>query len=641
MSQTTPRYPEPAGSLPCSAKAFLGARAGAVTMMFALAVIPIMLILGVAVDYSRATTARARLQGAVDAAALQVGTQTGMTAAQHQLLASNVVKADLGNEASSLNVNVTESDLGNGSWKVTATASLQTTIMKLANIPAMTLNASAQSSSQATTTSGNPLKNINMYFLVDASQSMGVGANESDRQTMSSSSLQCSFACHSGVAAYTTTTDACRGPSQSVTVTDGETYAHEQGVTLRIDAIKTALANAIAQAQQIAAANGLTLQIALYSFDNSFHTLHSLTNNWSALTTAVNTLDIAGANQGGGGGTNLQTALQQVQSLTGTNGDGSSASSPLNYVVLISDGLYDNANALASTYVPAPAPVCTTQWQCLDDNGNQCGVYQQGWGDGGQQQGWGDGGQQHRWGDGGNHNQCGGWNNDWNNCQPQQVQTCTTTYSGATIQGNPTPGASNSLYNGNVGNIANANNVDNYSLDANLNLLTGDQNNADHWSVGAAQTGTLCYPNATTGSNPIGQSPYVTPTGAANPPPCIPDPVNGGNFELAPINPSWCQPLSNAGAKVVTLYTTYIMDNPKPTNPTDSQYYDWRVYYMQNYQGVINGQNQSFLTSLQTGMASCATSTNYAYQATTSKDIQTALSSIMSSLTTTPLHLAK
>ena len=591
---------------------FLGARDGAVAMIFALAAIPLFLLMGVAIDYSRATMAKSHLQSAVDAAALQVGMQPNLTSAQRQLLATNTVTANLGSSASGLNVQVTETDLGNGAWQVSAGGSVQSAIMKLAQIPSVQISATAQSSSQLTNSSGNAIKYINVHLLVDTSQSMGVGADETDRTGMSSSSLQCSFACHSGVASYTTSTDACRGPSQSVSIVDGVTYAHQQNFNLRIDVIKTALTNLITQAQTVTAANGQTIQIALYTFNNSFQTVQSLTNSYSSLTTAISTLDIAGASAGGGGGTSLQTALQQVQTQIGNNGDGTSSSAPLNYVVLISDGLYDNANPLANTYTPAPQPVCQQQCQCVDNWGNQCGGWQQGW--------------DH------DHNQCGG--DYWQGCHQQCQQTCTTNYSGSTIVGSSSPGASNSLYNGNVGNVANASNVYNYALDANYNLLTGDQNNSDHWSVGAAQTGTLCYPNATKGSSPLGTAPYITPTGTPNPPPCIPDPVNGGNFELAPITPSWCQAVTQAtGAKVVTLYTTYIMDNPTPTAPTDSQYYDWRVYYMQNYPG--------FMTSLQTNMAACATSSNLSFQATTLKDITTAVSSIFNSLTTAPLHLVK
>lgn len=604
-------------SLQGDGKEFARARSGVVAIIFALALLPVMFLLGVAVDYSRATTMKSRLQGAVDLAALRVGSQPGLTAAQHLQIAQQMVAADLGSAASTLNVSVAETDLAGGAgWQVKATGVLSSTILPVMGDRSLTIDASAQASSQLTTSTGSPVSNINIHLLVDTSQSMGVGANASDQAGMSSSSLGCSYACHSSVAAYTTTTDACRGPQKTATVTDGVTYAHEQGYTLRIDSIKTALTNAIKHISTTASATGATINVALYTFASGFTTAQALTNNYTALETVVGNLDIASESSG----TSLQSALTSLQTQIGTaNGSGASASSPLTYVVIISDGLYDNANPLQSAYVPAPAPTCTTSCTCQDNYGNSCnnGYY---------------GNQCDR------NNQCNSNYGHGYNCHAVTTQTCTSTTSGSTIVGNSTPGFSDSLYNGNVGNTANTSNKYNYALDANANLLTGSQTNTDHWSVGAAQSAVLCYPNSTTTSNALGVSPYVKPTGTASAPPCIPDPVNGGNFEIAPINPSWCTPLTTAGAKVVTLYTTYMLDNPTPTAPTDSQYYDWRVYYMQNY---TNSSGQTFLQLLQANMAACASSPSNAYQATTSTDITTTMTSMFNSITSAPLHLVK
>jgi Flp pilus assembly protein TadG len=605
-------------SLRRDGKEFTRARSGVVAVIFALALLPIMFMLGAVVDYSRATSMKSRLQNAVDLAALRVGSQPGLTAAQHQQIASQMVAADIGAAlVTSLNVNVTETDLPNGAgWQVNASASMPDMILPVMSVKSSTFSASAQASSQLTTTNGNPVTNINLHILVDNSASMGVGANASDQSGMSSGSLKCSYACHSSVAAYTTTTDACRGPEKTATITDGVTYAHEQGYSLRIDAVKTALTNFINQCQTNAAATGATINVALYTFAGGLTTVHALDNNYSAAATAVNGIDIASESSG----TSFESALSTIQTTIGTTaGDGTSASKPLTYVVLVSDGLYDDANPLQSTYVPPPAPVCTTTCTCQDNWGNSCNQGYQG-------------------------NQCNQDNQCWynhdqrdhNDCHPVTTQTCTTTTSGSTIAVGNSP--SDASYNGNVGNTANTNNVFNYSLDGNSNLLTGDQNNADHWSVGQAQTGVLCYPNSTTTSSPIGATPYVLPTGTASAPPCIPDPVNGGNFELGPINPSVCTPLTQAGVKVVTLYTTYMLDNPTPTAPTDSQYYDWRVYYMQNY---VDSTGTTFLKSLQNNMAACASSASYAYTATSSTDISTAMTSITNTTTAAPLHLVK
>ena len=46
---------------------------GAVAMIFGLAIVPLLLVMGVAVDFSRATSAKSRLQEASDAAVLGCG----------------------------------------------------------------------------------------------------------------------------------------------------------------------------------------------------------------------------------------------------------------------------------------------------------------------------------------------------------------------------------------------------------------------------------------------------------------------------------------------------------------------------------------------------------------------------------------
>lgn len=612
-------------------KDFARARSGVVAVIFALALLPVLFLLGVVVDYSRATTMKSRLQGAVDLAVLRVGSQPSLTAAEHLQIAQQMVAADLGSDATALGVKVTENDLpGGAGWKVSVTGTMQNSILPVVGVSSETIGASAQAAAQLTTLAGTAVTNINIHLLIDTSQSMGVGADSTDQTNMTKSSLQCAYACHSSVAAATTLTDACKGPEKTATISDGVTYAHEQGYSLRIDAVKTALTNFINQAKTNAAATGATINIALYTFASGFTTVQALTDNYTTLTTAVSGLDIASESSG----TSLELALTSVQAKVGTTvGDGSSSSKPLTYVVIVSDGLYDDANPLQTSYVAAPTPTCTTTCTCQDDNGNTCSNQCT---------------QDNQCSNDNGHGNNGHGNNGHNNnCHAVTSQTCdTNTYAGSTIEGSATAGSSNSLYSGNVGNTANAGNLYNYALDDNLNLLTGSQTNTDHWSVGAAQTGTLCYPNAGT-LNPIGIAPYVLPnTTTVNAPPCIPDPVNGGNFELAPITPSWCTPLTTAGAKVVTLYTTYMLPTPsstitanlKSTDPSIEQYYDWRVYYMQNY---TNSSGQTFLQSLQANMASCASSTADAYTATTSTEINTAMQSIIGAATTTPLHLVK
>ena len=67
-------------------RAFLKAKRGNVAMMFAIAMVPMTLAAGAGLDFARAMLVRQQMTGALDAAALAVGSTTGLdqTAAQHR-----------------------------------------------------------------------------------------------------------------------------------------------------------------------------------------------------------------------------------------------------------------------------------------------------------------------------------------------------------------------------------------------------------------------------------------------------------------------------------------------------------------------------------------------------------------------------
>ncbi len=136
-------------------------RSGAVALIFALALIPIFLVLGVTVDYSRATAAKSALQNASDAAALAAGANPTETQAQHLALAASRAAVNLGTTvltASCLtnsctlnpigplhNIVVSETD-GTGAYTVKVTAKIDTAVMQLANFPTLSLGATSVAS---------------------------------------------------------------------------------------------------------------------------------------------------------------------------------------------------------------------------------------------------------------------------------------------------------------------------------------------------------------------------------------------------------------------------------------------------------------------------------------------------------------
>lgn len=558
-------------SLVRDGNALTRSRNGAAAIIFGLLAVPAIVAVGGAIDFGRIAQFRSRMQQAADNAALEVGAHPELSQAARQQIAQQTVLNNFGQN--SINISVQETDVPSsqsiaGGWKISVSALPKTSFIKLVGIPTIPVTVTSQSSSTMLAASGMPVTDINFHIIVDASQSMGVGADQADRNGMSSSQLQCSYACHSAVAANTTPTDACRGPQKNAQILDGVDFAHGNNFKLRIDVVKQALTTFMSKIASKAQSSGQNIKVALYTFASNFTTVQSLTTNYSIINSAISNIDIAGDN----GGTSLQTSLQQVASQLGTTGDGSNSAGPLTYVIIISDGLYDNANNLGAGYA---------------QNANS--------GSGGSQS---DDGSS-RYGFGGD---------------------------------NHINGSRSQSYNGLFGNDSNEGNKFGYSFDANGNILTGDQGNADHWSVTQAISGNLCYPSAAS-SKPLGTMPFIPPTGSALAPPCIPDPINGGNFELAPIDPAWCSALKKTGANISTVYTTYILDNANPASPSDPQYSDRRVYYIQTYPG--------FMVSLKQNMAACASSSKLAYQATTSADILSSINSLASSTLSTPLHLVK
>jgi Flp pilus assembly protein TadG len=626
------------------AKRFLRDETGATMMTFGLSIIPLTLAIGIAVDYSKASRARINLQTAVDAAALKVAQNSTLSSAALTTLAQATIASNLGVPVSAVPT-PTVTAQGSGAYQVKASTTTPTNFMALGGWSSLPIGASATATTSAgssTPGSTNATTYVNLHVVVDNSQSMGVGANTTDQVNMSKSSIGCSFACHSSVVQYKTTTDACRGPSQSlfsVAVDSVHLARHSKPVyLLRIDAVlnslKSFLASAATQAQQ----KNVTLNVALYTLNNGLQQVQQLTSSVSQLSEQLTNgdniansanppvvIDLATDDAG----TSIPTALSTLATYIGNTGDGSSSAKPLSYVLLISDGVYDNADNLGTNYNASGA-----QAQGYDGQDNNWGGDNNYWG---QQYGWnqqGGGQNQGGWGNWGN--QGGGWgqNGDnsnvwWANC------------------GNNCGLSGKQSFNGNLGNHDNDDNKYQFGIDGNGRLLTGSQQNSDHWSVAPALTGNLCYPGAT-GATPIGTSPYNAPTGqyfsgAPSAPPCIPDPQYGGNFEIGPIQPAWCTPVTSTGATMITLYTTYVMEGVNSSgtgfqltasnaaNPPDSQYYDRRAYYIATYQ---NAQSQGFLQIVQQNMQSCASSSSWSYQATSSSDITTAMTSILTNTVT-------
>lgn len=118
-------------------------RRGSYAVIFALALIPILIAIGAAVDMSKAYMVKQRLTRALDAAGLAVGGATGLTTAQIQTMAQNYFNANY--PASKIGVPGTLTVTPNGNvYNLSVSAVMPTSIMGIVGFNSLNVNASSQ-----------------------------------------------------------------------------------------------------------------------------------------------------------------------------------------------------------------------------------------------------------------------------------------------------------------------------------------------------------------------------------------------------------------------------------------------------------------------------------------------------------------
>jgi Flp pilus assembly protein TadG len=129
------------------ARAFLRAKRGNVAMMFGLALVPLTVAAGVGLDYSRAMLVRQQMSEALDAAALAVGSTSGLTQTTAQALAQKYFDANYTVDKTdyvSPTVTIPTSGFNsNGSVLLTATDSMPTILVKIAGISTLPVTTSS------------------------------------------------------------------------------------------------------------------------------------------------------------------------------------------------------------------------------------------------------------------------------------------------------------------------------------------------------------------------------------------------------------------------------------------------------------------------------------------------------------------
>ena len=167
-----------------SLRSFAQDARGNIAILFGVALIPLMLGVGLAVDYGRALMVRERMADAADAAALAIGSWPGLTQAElttkaQQFFNANYPPSAIGT-VGTLNVAFAGDDI-----KVSVSGAVPTTFMQLANVDTVDIG--------VTSTVTKKERNIELVLVLDTTGSMDSGGKMSAMQSAAKKMVQILF----------------------------------------------------------------------------------------------------------------------------------------------------------------------------------------------------------------------------------------------------------------------------------------------------------------------------------------------------------------------------------------------------------------------------------------------------------------
>jgi Flp pilus assembly protein TadG len=343
---------------------FAGDRKGNVAIMFGIALMPIVFLTGMGVDYTVATQKKAMLDAAADSAALAAVTPgmmsqpiaASITAAQNMF--NSQVSNISGLNYSSPNLSVTATDNGlQRTVTVNYTASSQNAFAGVLGQNTWPLAGSSQSTSSVA-------PNIDFYLLLDNSPSMAIAATTAGINTMVSHTAAqggCAFACHESNPAA----DNLGNPNNE----DNYTLAKNLGVVTRIQNLNAATQSLMDTATKMMVNYKSVYTMGVYTFNTgganqiappkstpaaakvlsaSIDVLQVYKNNW--LNSSTNNSDED---------TDFEAAMTDINKKMPAPGTGMAGNTPQEVLFIVSDGV-DDSNSGGRHQALFDTSYCTT-----------------------------------------------------------------------------------------------------------------------------------------------------------------------------------------------------------------------------------------------------------------------------------------
>jgi Flp pilus assembly protein TadG len=325
---------------------FVGDRKGNVAIIFAFSLMPITVLTGMGIDYTAATTKKAMLDAAADAAALSGVTPTLMalpssasiTAATNMF---NSQVASIPGMASAPSVSISAADSGlKRTVTVTYTGSSKNSFAGVVGQTAWALSGSSQASATVA-------PNINFYLLLDNSPSMAIAATTAGINTMVANTAAqggCAFACHE--------TNPSADNLGNAGGVDNYTLAKNLGVVTRIQNLNAATQALMDTATTTMANYKSTYKMAIYTFNTGgINTITALTSSLSTAKTQAAGIDVVpvyknnwltSAASNSDEDTDFEAAMTGINTTMPLPGTGMAGSTPQEVLFIVSDGVDDS-----------------------------------------------------------------------------------------------------------------------------------------------------------------------------------------------------------------------------------------------------------------------------------------------------------
>jgi Flp pilus assembly protein TadG len=320
---------------------FRAASRGSVTTTFSISLVPIVGLLGVAVDYNHVVGTRAKVQNIADAAALAAVNESTvrptLTWPEQKEESEKVAKATF--EALKSVSGLDEATV-TATYEITTKNNIVTAKVCFSGTQnTMTLavgGIKTISFSDCGVANSAPPVFVTVYVLADASGSMGIGASTSD-QVLMNKKLGCAFACHTLSWKVPIFNPDCKPLGGWDDARATPVCAKKIGATTRFDVVRSALSDVISDAQSLAKMPD-QFRFAIYKFSNTLTEVQKATANLNQAKSTIDKMemDVAGA------GSNFRVAMRDLAKLVPASGDGKTANSPKVILLLMTDGVEGN-----------------------------------------------------------------------------------------------------------------------------------------------------------------------------------------------------------------------------------------------------------------------------------------------------------